>query len=298
MSRDLVVQGRNVVDSVALRVKDLVAQGNIELPVGYSAQNALKSAYLILSETVDRNKRPVLEVCTQASIANALLAMVVQGLDPATSQGYFLPYGQRLTFQRSYMGSQALAKRLNPELKEINSAVIREGETFEYELVDGKPYVTKHQVVFGSEKPIIGAYAVALNQNGELIHSEIMTIKEIHQAWKQSKQKPILDNGDVKKGSVHDKFEHEMTRRTVINRLCKKLINTSPESGVKAFVQSNEIEIVQGQLEEEVTEQANKIEFQPTEFPEVEIPSAEEIAAATEEVEEVEDENPFGEEGE
>jgi len=296
MKNELAVQGRNVVDSVALRVKDLVAQGNIELPVGYSAQNALKSAYLILTETVDRNKQPVLEVCTQASIANALLAMVVQGLDPALSQIYFISYGKKLTCMRSYMGSQALAKRLNPELKEINSAVIREGETFEYELVDGKAYITKHKVVFGSEAPIIGAYAVAMDNNGELMHCEIMSIKEIHQAWKQSKQKPILDNGDVKKGSVHDKFEHEMTRRTVINRLCKKLINTSPDSGVKAFVQSNEIEIAKGELEEQVEEQANAVEFKPedVELP-VELPSDEQLAElANDNI----DGDPFGDEDE
>jgi recombination protein RecT len=293
MSNDLAVQGpKNIVDRVGARIQDMVKTQTIALPEGYNAGNALKEAYLVLQETVDRNKRPALEVCTNESIASALLAMVVSGLSVARNQGYFIVYGKKLTFMRSYMGSQALAKRLNPTLQEINSSVIREGDTFEYEVLNGKPYVTTHKSAFSNSAPIIGAYAVAVDANGETMRTEIMTIDEIHTAWKQSKQRPINDDGTVKPGSVHSKFEHEMCRRTVINRVCKALVNTSPISGVKEIIQQKEISIAQGQLEEEIEDNANKIEFQPEEFPDVEIPSDAEIAGATEEVEE----NPFDEE--
>jgi len=294
MSNEIAVQGqKNIVDRVGARIQDMVKTQTIALPEGYNAGNALKEAYLVLQETVDRNKRPALEVCTNESIASALLAMVVSGLSVARSQGYFIVYGKKLTFMRSYMGSQALAKRLNPNLQEINSAVIREGDTFEYEVINGKPEVTTHKATFSNSAPIIGAYAVAVDANGETMRTEIMTIDEIHASWKQSRQKPFNDDGSVKSGSVHGKFEHEMCRRTVINRVCKALVNTSPISGVKEIIQQNEIEIAQGQPEETVAEEANKIEFKPEEIPAVEIPSAEEIAEA---VEEEADENPFDEE--
>jgi recombination protein RecT len=288
MSNEIAVQGqKNIVDRVGARIQDMVKTQTIALPEGYNAGNALKEAYLVLQETVDRNKRPALEVCTNESIASALLAMVVSGLSVARSQGYFIVYGKKLTFMRSYMGSQALAKRLNPNLQEINSSVIREGDTFEYEVINGKPYITTHKAAFSNSAPIIGAYAVAVSSDGETMRTEIMTIDEIHASWKQSRQKPFNDDGSLKSHSTHAKFEHEMCRRTVINRVCKALVNTSPISGVKEIIQQNEISIAQGQLEETVEQEANKIEFQPEEFPDVEIPSDAEIAEA------VEEENPF-----
>jgi recombination protein RecT len=59
------------------------------MPANYSYSNALKSAYLILSETVDREKKPVLQRCSQASIINTLLDMTIQGLSSAKKQCYF-----------------------------------------------------------------------------------------------------------------------------------------------------------------------------------------------------------------
>jgi recombination protein RecT len=40
----------------------------------------------------------VLQACTRDSIANALLDMAVQGLNPAKKQGYFIAYGKQLVF--------------------------------------------------------------------------------------------------------------------------------------------------------------------------------------------------------
>jgi recombination protein RecT len=44
-----------------------------------------------------------------------------------------------------------------------------------------------------------------------------MTIKEIEQSWKQG----------YGKGDVHKKFTQEMVKKTLINRSCKGLINSS-----------------------------------------------------------------------
>ncbi len=72
----------------------------------------MKSAWLILQAAVDKDKKPVLEVCSKNSIANALLDMVVQGLNPAKKQCYFIAYGNGLACQRSYFGTMAVTKQV------------------------------------------------------------------------------------------------------------------------------------------------------------------------------------------
>jgi len=269
--------------------------GQLDLPPDYSVSNALRSAYLLLQEVKDKNKKPALKVCTNASVYNSLLQMAVMGLNPAKKQCYFVVYGNQLTLMRSYFGAAALARRVRPEIKEVVAQAIYADDEFSFEIVNGQRRVTKHtQTLAGMQKDkIVGAYAVALNDSGEVLETDIMTMEEIKAAWKMSKMYPIKDDGSIKTGSTHDKFTADMVKKTVISRLCKPIINSSSDASILGeAVQQNAIEMAKGQLIEEVAEEANKITFQPEEFPEIELPSAEEIAeAATEEVEE----NPFDE---
>ena len=57
--------------------------GRLNLPANYSVGNAITSAWLILQNTFDKEKRPVLTSCTKESVANALLDMAIMGLNPA-----------------------------------------------------------------------------------------------------------------------------------------------------------------------------------------------------------------------
>ena len=99
--QNLSIVQKDVVDTVLSKIKDFEEAGELKLPANYSAANALKSAWLILQETKDRNDKPALVVCTKESVANALLDMVVQGLSPMKKQCYFIVYGSKLTLQRS-----------------------------------------------------------------------------------------------------------------------------------------------------------------------------------------------------
>ena len=110
--QNLSIVQKDVVDTVLSKIKDFEEAGELKLPTNYSAANALKSAWLILQETKDRNDKPALVVCTKESVANALLDMVVQGLSPMKKQCYFIVYGSKLTLQRSYLGTLAIAKRV------------------------------------------------------------------------------------------------------------------------------------------------------------------------------------------
>ena len=50
-------------------------QNGMSFPADYNVTNALMGAYLALKETEDKNGKPLLEVCSQTSIANSLMDM-------------------------------------------------------------------------------------------------------------------------------------------------------------------------------------------------------------------------------
>lgn len=280
---------KDTVDVVADKVREFQERGELHFPAGYSPENAMKSAWLILQSTVDRNKRPALEVCTRDSIANALLDMVVQGLNPQKKQGYFIVYGNKLIFQRSYFGTMAVTKRVTGA-KEINANVIYEGDEVDYEVVNGKITNLKHKQKFGNinKDKIIGAYCTIVLDDNNVYH-EIMTMDEIRQAWSKS-QMWGKDQKQERKGSTHDEFRQEMAKKTVINRACKRFINSSDDSSlvIEHFIKTDE-RLEEAQVEQELAENANKevIDVEYSESDQVE-EEVEEIAEGSEqEVEQV-----------
>ncbi len=205
------------------RIEEFVNAGELVLPKDYSAANAIKSAMLILAEAKDRNNKPVLEVCTQTSIAQSMLKMVVQGLSPMKNQGYFIPYGTELQWSRSYQGSVALAKRV-ANVKDVVANVVYNGDEFEYGIdpMTGYKKIIKHTPSMDNiaNDQIKGAYAVILYTDGR-VDVEVMTIEEIHTAWRQGATKG--------ESPAHKKFPQEMAKKTVINRACKGPINSSSD---------------------------------------------------------------------
>ncbi|MEG0650444.1 MAG: RecT family recombinase [Oscillospiraceae bacterium] len=253
---------KDTVDIVAERVRQFQENGELYFPANYSAENAMKSAWLALQETKDKNSKPVLEVCTKDSIANSLLDMVVQGLTPAKKQCYFIAYGKQLTLHRSYFGTMAVAKRVRPTITDIYADVVYVGDEFEYEKVHGKTVITKHIQKLENVKKenIIAAYCTVLE--GEKESSDIMTIDQIKQAWKQSKMNPVTDKGVISASSVHGKFTEEMCKKTVINRTCKPIINASDDGSLLIkTIKKAEQDIEYAAVNDEIEQNANVIEI-------------------------------------
>lgn len=263
------------VDRILMKVQNFQRNGELDLPPNYSPGNALKSAWLILQQTTDKDKRPVLSVCSRESIANTLLDMVVQGLNPAKKQCYFIAYGQTLALHRSYFGTMAVLKQVDSRVDGPIAEVVYEGDKFAYRLNRGKKEITCHEQSLDNvdAKRIKAAYCVIYGIDGNPIYTEIMTLSEIHQAWKQSRQNPF-ENGEVKSGSVHGKFTAEMAKKTVTNRACKRLINSSDDEGLmlQAVRRSDEDRVV-AQVEDEIAENANTGPIVDVETVEDETPS-------------------------
>lgn len=297
-NNQVAVVERNIVDGVANRVREFQKNGELVFPDNYIPENALKSAYLMLQETVDRNKKPVLQSCTNASISTALLSMVVQGLNPDKKQCYFIAYGNKLQLQRSYFGAMHVAKTVDTNIEEIYAAVVYDGDDFEYEIRHGKERVVKHTQKLGNinASNIIAAYATILYKNGKEV-STIMTIEQIKQAWKQSSMNPIDEKGNIKASSTHAKFTEEMAKKTVINRACKYVINGSSDSNIIAkFAKQLDIEIAEAETEAIIEENANQeyLDFDEDtgEIIDGEMEEVEESEVVDEELEQIEMEGP------
>lgn len=219
-----------LVDEVLAKVNQFVDAGDLVLPKDYNPGNALRSAWLVLQD-MQVNGKPVLEICTKASIANALLSVVTQGMNVTKKQIYFIPYGDKLQAQRSYFGDMLIAKR-DAGVKEIHAEVLYEGdvETFKYEvdMTTGRRRITNYEPQLKNIDPnkIFGAFSVIVfhDNSSDVV---IMTMDEIRRSWKKSKST-----------NVQQDFPGEMAKRTVTRRALKLLINSSADLG--AFDEDDE----------------------------------------------------------
>lgn len=250
---ELALVKRDVVDVVAEKIRQFKENRELILPPNYSAENAIKAAWLAIQATTDKSGRPALETCAKDSIANALLDMVVQGLTPSKKQCYFVVYGNRLVCMRSYFGSMALVKRILPEA-EIWYGVVYEGDEFEYTIERGRKRILKHTQKIENVKPdkILAAYCVIEPGGDRPPYTEIMTIDQIKAAWRQGQT--YRDGGN----SVHTQFPDQMALKTVINRACKYVINSSSDDYLllKHANRGDEI-AAEAEFEEELAANAN-----------------------------------------
>jgi len=267
-SKELALIKKDTVDVVADKVRKFQESGELSFPANYSPENAMKAAWLSIQDTYNKDNKPALEVCTRDSVANSLLSMVVQGLNPVKKQCYFIVYGNKLVLQRSYFGAMHVAKTVDPDIAHILGEVVYEGQPFKYAKKNGLTYIVEHQMQLGdSRKPIVGAYCQVLYKDGTE-NATVMTIDEIMSAWSMSPTHPIDQNGELKASSTHAKFTAEMAKKTVINRACKSIINSSGDDSllIEAYRQT-ESDITEAEVQEEIETKANTIvidEFEET----------------------------------
>lgn len=269
------------IEALTTQLKDKQKRG-LKFPPNYSLENALNSAYLMLKEAVDKNNKPLLEVCTQESVVNALMSMATQGLNPIKKQCYFIAMGRKCTLMPSYFGTLAVTKRIANIIGEPVANIIYKGDVFEYEynIETGEKKIKKHEQKLEniSNNNIVGAYAIVRTK--EQIIIEIMNIDQIKASWGMGAAK-----GNSK---AHNKFAEEMSKKTVLNRACKQLINSSDDSSLmsdEAIMEYNKtddndyIDVAAVEVEEEIEEKANAEEIVMS------VPDAEEESKAKQEEE-------------
>jgi recombination protein RecT len=238
---------QNDVARIASRLK---AEINIsDYHDAYTIDTAMQAVAIIFSENNN------FQLCTPESKYKAVLSMVCQGLNPLKGQCSFVPYGDQLQLLRDYSGSIMVAKREDKRIAAINSKVVREGDNFDFEVVNGCYKITKHQPTIQSlNSEIIAAYAVAVDQSGQVIDADIMTMEDIKKTWRNAQLKykgePVVrQDGSLHPGSNHAKYPEKMTTKTVVHRLCRSIIKSSGNESIAAAAEHDEEFVVTEDLE-------------------------------------------------
>lgn len=241
------------------------------LPKDFNRERFVQNCLVVMNET------PQLAQINQAQVVQGLLKGAYLGLDFLNRECYLIPYGKSVQFQTDYKGECKFIKRyaIRPVL-DIYAKVVREGDEFIEEIVDGHPSITFRPKTF-SKSEIIGAFAIVLYKDGGLLYETMSTedINSVRNNYSKASQSKAWKNS-------YD----EMCKKTVLRRLCKH-IETDFESieahgawedgsGMDfsspiAPVNDKEevIDVFADVSGEEITEEAvNSDDFEQIEFPE------------------------------
>lgn len=215
MTNDLVKQSK--VEEIALdKIREYQELGLV-LPPNFNPANSLKKARFILND-MKVNGKPVLSVCSQASIVQCLLESVTKGLSYDESQIYFIPRNGVMTNMESVYGRIVRAKRASKNYKPI-VGYVHEDDVFEFgaDVETGVLKIHKHETKLENlDKPIIAAYAYVTDNDGNT-EVTIMTKREWLTSWKKSA------NGCA----VAKEFEKDMIFRTIVKKSTKSLVNSN-----------------------------------------------------------------------
>lgn len=177
------------------------------LPKGFNQTRFVQNAISLL------NEHPELQKYNQSSIKAGLLKGAYLGLDFYSKECYLIPYGNSLNFMIDYRGSKKLAKKYSIRpIRDIDAKIVREGDVFETETVDGNDKFTFKPKAF-SDAPIVGAFAYVVFMDGGT-SVEVMSKAEIEKTRSHSRAKNAMAWSD---------FYEEMAKKTVIHRICKHI---------------------------------------------------------------------------
>lgn len=224
----------------------------LELPKTYDHIRAAKSFGLALANVNG------IEKVSLSSVYQALNEYINKNYDISKNQCALIVYGDKLKLQRQYKGTKALAKQVDKTIVDIYSSVIYKGDVVNIKKVMGRTIVN-HETKFENIKDsnVVGAYAtVVRNVNGKLEEdNEIMTMEQIAQSWSMSKAG----------NNVHKKFPTQMSRKTVLNKLCGDIVDSSPNKPLDDDFEY-ELDDEEKELNEVVNDLSNDDVFDMNEF--------------------------------
>ena len=178
------------------------------LPKDFNRERFIQNCLAVMNET------PSLAKISPAQTIQGLLKGAYLGLDFMNRECYLIPYGNSVQFKTDYKGEVKFTKKYSiRKIKDIYAKVVRKGDEFTEEIIDGHPSIQFKSVPFSNEE-IVGAFAVCLFQDGGLIY-ETMSVNDINSVrnnYSKASQSKAWKNS----------FD-EMCKKTVLRRLCKHI---------------------------------------------------------------------------
>lgn len=256
-----------VVVKFSQQLTDKLVSVESALPKDFNRERFVQNCLAVM------NENPQLAKINAAHTIQGLLKGAYLGLDFLNRECYLIPYGNSVQFQTDYKGEVKFTKKYSiRKIKDIYAKVVRTGDEFTEEIVDGMPSIDFKPLPF-NDAEIIGAFAIVLYQDGGMAY-EVMSVKDINAVrnnYSKASQSKAWKNS----------FD-EMCKKTVLRRLCKHIetdfesveAHSAWEDGsgmdfatpIAPISDKEEVidvfEDVSGNKEiEEITEQIEKIDF-------------------------------------
>ena len=178
------------------------------LPKDFNRERFVQNCLAVMNET------PQLAKINPAHTIQGLLKGAYLGLDFMNKECYLIPYGNSVSFQTDYKGECKFIKRyaIRPVL-DIYAKVVREGDEFIEEIIDGHPSITFRPKAF-SKEDIVGAFAIVLFKDGGMLY-ETMSVDAIQS---------VRNNYSKASQSKAWKYSFDqMCIKTVLRRLAKHI---------------------------------------------------------------------------
>lgn len=193
-----------------------------------------------------------------APIKAGLFRGAYLGLDALNTEFHLIPYGDDLQFIVDYRGAVKLMKKYSVKpVAEIYAEVVKQGDDYSREIIDGEHHVNFKPKPF-NEGVVIGAFAVCRFKDGTMIVEEL-TKAELEKIRSKSK----MSNGMAWKD-----FTNEMYKKSALHRLKKRVsLDFDNPSQKQIFDEDGAIEL--GRSTEEIP---NAFDDEPNEvFVEAEV---------------------------
>lgn len=198
--------------SFDLALKSQLEENTSALPEGFNQTRFMQNALMFIKNDT------VIEFCKHhddgsQQVLSGLMRGAYLGLDFMAKEAYLVPFGSKLEYMTSYVGEIKLRKKYSVRpIRDIYANVVREGDDFSYEVVDGEPTLNHKPIPFNNNK-VIGAYAVCIFEDGGK-QIDTMSLEELENTRKSSKSA---------NSPAYKQFPNEMYKKTVIRRLCKTI---------------------------------------------------------------------------
>lgn len=202
-----------IVKSFGEQLGDRLTTAQMALPKDFNKERFINNAIAVVNANPELTKNP-------RALFEGLMKGALCGLDFLNKECYLIQYGNDIQFQTDYKGEVKFTKKYSVQpIKDIYAKVVRQGDEFTEEIVNGQQTVSFKPIPFNGGD-IIGAFAVCYFQNGSMIY-ETMSLADIQS---------VRNNYSRASQSKAWKYSFdEMAKKTVLRRLCKH-IDTDFES--------------------------------------------------------------------
>ena len=190
------------------KLTDKLVSVESALPKDFNRERFVQNCIAVM------NENPALAKINPAQTIQGLLKGAYLGLDFLNRECYLIPYGNSVQFQTDYKGEVKFTKKYSiRKILDVYAKVVRKGDEFVEEIIDGKPSIDFKPLPFNDDE-IIGAFAVVLYQDGGMSY-EVMSVKDINS---------VRNNYSKASQSKAWKYSFdEMCKKTVYRRLCKHI---------------------------------------------------------------------------